>query len=820
MLRTWEADARELNMTLIQDAWFAIRKFKQSPVLVLAAVVTLVLGVGVNVAIFSLADGVCLRPLQISDPSHLVAIESVKGISGADARPGSSYVEYLDIRRQVPAFSGLAATSNRGVVLKTHDGLQMLMTRVVSDNYFELIGAQAELGRLPTEQESRTAKNTTIVLAHQAWIEFFGGESSVVGRSVDLNSGTAIVAGVLPAGFRGTDRFAEPQCFVQESSWLTWIPGERNPDRARDRDFSLYGRLAPGATLEQARSQLKIASRQLAIAYPQSNAGRNLTAEWNSADRRLRLLCALFLALAGAVLLIACANIANLILALNDSRRREMGMRIALGATRGRLLRQLITEYAVLAGIAVAGALWLAQWLVAIVPSLMPNIGFPVGLDLRIDHRVLAFTACITLLSILICGVVPGMSATRSSPLDAMRSPGSLAGKLKMPARKLFVILQVAVSMALLVASGLFVRTLLRMESADLGFKRTQNALLFTIEVDRPMPQRLTTFAALVNRMNALPGVTGASVARMVPFALSGTGATRVVLAPGEAASPTVGTPIFFNQVDESYFRLMGVGLLQGRAIGRQDTPESQRVVVVNRTLARKLFGDGSAVGKHIRIGRDQPIDLEIVGIAQDGKYNDVTEPSRPYLYLAVTQDSWAEGMLIVTTAGDPSALLPVARKAIRETDPSILIILGVTLKDHMRLATFAELMEADITACLGGLALLLSAVGLFGIIWYSVSRRTHEIGIRMALGAPRGLVFRQVLNDGLKLVLTGMVLGMGLALLVGRAMSSLLYGIKPADPVTLVFAIGLMVFISILALIGPARRALRIEPLDALRED
>jgi hypothetical protein len=188
------------------------------------------------------------------------------------------------------------------------------------------------------------------------------------------------------------------------------------------------------------------------------------------------------------------------------------------------------------------------------------------------------------------------------------------------------------------------------------------------------MPQRLATFAALEERMNALPGVTGASVGRVVPFALSGTGATRVVLAPGEAASPTAGTPVFFNQVDESFFRLMGVGLLQGRAIGKQDTADSQRVVVVNRTLARKLFGDNSAVGKHIRIGRDQPIDLEIVGIAQDGKYNDVTEPSRPYLYLPVTQDAWAEGMLIVTTAGDPSALLPVARKAIRETDPSILI--------------------------------------------------------------------------------------------------------------------------------------------------
>jgi len=807
---------------LIQDVWFAIRKFRQSPGLVMAAVVTLGLGVGVNTAIFSLADGICLRPLQIADPSHLVTVESVKpNQTGAgDAERGSSYAEYMDIRSGVPAFSGLAATSNRGVVLKTPDGLQMLMTRVVSDNYFEVIGAEAEFGRLPSESEARSEQNSTIVLAHRAWIEYFGGDRSVVGRTVSLNGGSATVVGVLPAGFRGTDRFVEPQSFVQETSWLNWIPSERNPNRAKDRDFTLYGRLAPGATLEQARSQLKAVAWQLAAVYPQSNAGRDLTAEWSSVDRRVRLLCALFMALAGAVLLIACANIANLLLALNDSRRREMGMRIALGATRGRLLRQLVTEYGVLTLVAVAGALWLAQWMVAIVPSLMPNLGFPVGLDLRIDHRVLAFTVCITLLSVLICGVTPGMSATRSSPLDAMRPQGALTGRLKIPARKVFVVAQVAVSVVLLVASGLFMRTLLHLETVDLGFKRTQNAVLFTIQADQPMPRRLTTFAALVERMKALPGVTGASVARVVPFALSGTGSTRIVLAPGEAPTPTAGTPVFFNQVDESYFRSMGVSLIQGRAFGRQDTPTSQRVVVLNRTLARKLFGDGPAVGRHIRIGREQPIDLEIVGVAQDGKYNDVTEPSGPYLYLPVTQDAWAEGMLIVTTAADANALLPVARKAIREADPSILIIMGVTLKDHMRLATFANHMEADITACLGGLALLLCAVGLFGVISYTVSRRTHEIGIRMALGAARGRVFRLVLMDGLKLVLIGTVPGMGLALLVGRAMSSLLYGIKPADPVTMVGVIALMVFVSILALIAPARRALRIEPLDALRED
>ena len=808
--------------TLLQDIWFGLRKFRQSPGLVIAALVTLALGIGVNVAIFSLADSICMRPLDIADPSHLVAVESVKmkQVAAGDDRSGSSYTEYTDIRNQVPAFSGLAATSNRGLVLKTPSGLQLLLTRVVSDNYFQIIGVQPELGRVPTEQDARSAMSASIVLTHRTWLDFFGGDRNVIGRSVNVSGTSAVVEAVLPARFRGTDRFIEPQCYVQESSWIIWNPSERTPNRSADRDFSLYGRLAVGATMEQARSQLKAVAGRLAIDYPQSSAGRDLTTEWSSVDRRLQMLCALFLALAGAVLFIACANIANLLLALNDSRRREMAMRITLGATRSRLFRQLLTEYGVLAAIAVAAALSLAQWLVGMLPGLLPNTGFPIGPDLRIDHRVLAFTACITLFSALFCGVAPGMAVTRGSPLDAMRPPGSLAAKLKMPVRKLFIVFQVAVSMVLLVASGLLVRTLLGIENQDFGFDRTQNAVLFSIEVDQPMPRRLTALTDLTNRMKALPGVTGASVARVTPFALSGGGATRVVLSPGEVPSPTAGTPVAFNQVDESYLGLMGVRLLQGRGIDRRDTPESPRVVVVNLTLARKLFGESSALGRHIRIGRDRPIDLEIVGIAQNGKYNGVTETAQPYLYLPVTQDSWAEGTLIVTTRGDPNALLPVARKAIRELDPSILIMLGITLKDHMRIATFANIMEANITACLGSLALLLSAVGLFGVISYTVSRRTHEIGIRMALGASRRNVFRQVLVDGLKLVFIGSFAGMGLAVGVGWAMRSLLYGVKPADPLTLACAVALTLAIALAALIGPARRALRIEPLDALREE
>ena len=804
---------------VMQDVWFAIRRFRRSPGLVIAAIVTLALGVGVNTAIFSIADGICLRPLQIADPSHLIAITSVKRPATADAMNESSLPEYQDIRSQVPAFSGVVASSRRGVLLKTPEGLQHLLTYLVSDNYFEVMGAEAELGRLPKAQEVRSEQTATIILGHRAWIDFFGGDRSVIGRTVNVNGTAATVVGVLPTGFRGTERLIDPQCYVQASNWIASHPGYSSSDRS-DREFNIFGRLAPGVTLDQARSQLQALSRQLAGEYPKANAGRDLVAQWNSTNPVLQKFAALFLLLAVAVLLIACANIANLLLALNDSRKREMAMRIALGATHIRLLRQLATEFVVLATLAIAGALGLARWVVAITPKLMPNLGFPLGFDFRIDHRVLAFAACITVFSVLLCGVIPGLSTTRSSPLNAMRLQDSTGGRLRMPARKLFIIAQVAVSMSLLVASGLLLHTLLRIENVDLGFNRAQDEILLSINVNQPALQRSVTFASLVDRMRALPGVTGASMARVVPFAGSGGGMTKFVLAPGEMASPTAGTSVLVNQVDGAYFRVMGVGILQGRGFTRLDTTDSERVAVVNRALARRLFGDGSAIGRHIRIDRDKPIDVEIVGIAQDGKYNDMTEPSQPYLYLPLTQDSRSEATLIVKTAADPAALLPVARRALHGMDSSIWITSSVTMKDQIRLATYFNRMEADLAAGIGGLAMLLSAVGLFGVISFMVSRRTHEIGIRMALGADRGRVFRQVLNDGLKLVLIGLACGMGLAALLGQAMSSLLFDVNPFDPAAVAGAVAVMAAISILALIGPAKRALRIQPLDALREE
>jgi putative ABC transport system permease protein len=810
-------------LSILRDLRFALRKFLRTPGPILAAIVTLALGIGANTAIFSLVDGVWLRPLDIADPSHLLVIQSVKEHASADSErdTGSSFPEYQDLRQRVPAFSDVAATSGRGVVIDQGDGLKLLMARVVSENYFDFMGAHAQLGRLPSQQEMLHAETPVMVLGYAAWKSVFAGNPAVVGSTIKLNHGTAHILGVLPPGFRGTDRMTDPQVYVSRSGWVTWDPDEANSPRTI-REFDLYARLRPGATLDQAREQLRSAGLQFAAAWPESNHGRTFTVQWETEtiERGIKVLSSLLLAIALAVLLIACTNIANLLLALNDARRHEIATRVALGASRAKLLRQLITEYCLLAAFGIAGAVFLAQRLIALIPALIPDIGYPIGFDFRIDLRVLAFTVAAGLLSVLLCGLIPAIRSSQVSPLEAARARVAPTGRLRMPMRKILVVTQLSVSMALMMATALLVRTLVHIESMDLGFNRAQNALLVEVAVSGQGPQRQAIYQALADRMRALPGVRDASVARVVPFPLNGGGATKVVLAPGETPSPTAGTQVWFNVVDNAYFHVIGVPIMRGRAFDSRDTAAGQQVAIINQTLAKKLFGTEDAVGQHMRLGNDKPVDVEIVGVAHDGRYNGVTETPQPYLFLPFTQNPWSEVIVIVSTAGNPGALVNAARKAVREVDPSTLIMSTETLTDHMRLATYPNRMAAWLTAALGALALLLTAVGLYGVTAYAVSRRTREIGIRVAVGALRGTIFLGVLRDGLKLALAGLVVGAGLAILLGRAMSSMLYGVSALDPLAFVAVSLLLLAVSFAALAAPARRALRINPIEALREE
>jgi len=809
--------------SILHDLRFGLRMLWKSPVLTAAAIATLAIGIGANTAMFSLVDGLWLRPLAIADPAHVVAISSVKNHAASDSEEGdidSSYAEYRDVRERTSAFADVAASSKRGIALETSEGLQMLLATVVSDNYFTFMGARPEVGRVPIESDWHDPQAPVIVLSHSTWMRVFAGDARVVGQTFNVKGGRATIAAVLPPQFRGTERLIESGVYVPQSTWVAWHPDERNLPRT-DREYELYARLKPGATLDQARPQLERLSRDLSTDYPQANQDRTLSVAWQSrsSSSQLKVVGTLLLVLAGAVLMMACANIASLLLARNDSRTREMAIRYSLGATRRRLFQQMLTECAILGAAGIAVAVLLASWLIASVPALLPNIGFPLSFDFRIDHRVLLFTMIAGVLSVLICGVPLGIIITRTAPLEAARTHASPA-RLKMPARKIFVVLQAAATIALLMATGLLLRTLIAVQKADIGFNRSQNAVLMQINVDWEGPRRIAEFDALAARMRALPGVKDACVARVAPFALSGGGATRFVLAPGEQPGPAAGTPVWFNWVDDAYFHVLGVPLVRGRAFEHRDSTAAAPVAIVNQALARRLFATDDAVGKHLRVGRDQPQEFEIIGVAQDGKYAGITEAPQPYLYLPFTQDSWAEVTLIVTATKDARPLLPAVRKAVRDVSPNIMILYAQTMTDRIGFATYPSRMAAWLTAVLALLALLLAMIGLYGVGSYSVSRRVREIGIRMALGAPRNAAFKTVLNDGLKLTLSGILLGTGLALLLGRGMSSLLYGVTPFDPITLSGVVFLVLATSTAALLGPARRALRIDPANTLRED
>ena len=490
---------------------FAVRKYRRAPGPALAAVLTLALGIGANAAIFSLVDGVTLRPLAIADPAHLVSVASVKTHAAADSERDttSSFPEYQDLRAGIPAFADVAGVDHRGIALKTADGIELLTAEVVTDNFFTFLGARPELGHLPTETELSHSQAPVIVISHATWRRVFGGDPSVIGRTVTATGHTAIVAAVVPPAFRGVQRIMDPQVYVPRSTWAAWFPSDRDSPRTF-RNFDLYARLRPGATLDQARAQLRI-RRQPASPHAsrRSNNARTFSADWEQKSQfsQFRLLSILLLAVGAAVLLLACVNIANLLLAINDARRREIAMRSALGGTRGNLIGQLVTEYALLAVAGIAFALALAQWLISAVPAFIPDTGFPsapISASTSASSPSPSLPACSPSSSAASFPPSPPRARRRLTPCATAQAS---RGRFRMPARKIFVVAQVAVSMALLVVTGLFVRSLLRIESANLGFSSRQNAAILEMSINRDGPQRQAELSAMAARVRALPGV-------------------------------------------------------------------------------------------------------------------------------------------------------------------------------------------------------------------------------------------------------------------------------------------------------------------------
>jgi putative ABC transport system permease protein len=809
--------------TLLQDLRYGFRILTANPGFTAVAILSLAVGIGATTSMFSLSDALLLRPLPVERPGEIVRIFSA---SKAEPLGSVSYLDYVDFKEQTKSLAGIAAYNHIPVGFHADPAApsQFRVAQAVTTNFFEMLGVKPSLGRVFQADDDR---EPVLVLSHSFWESQFAGDRSVIGRRVRLSNLDFTVIGVAPRSFPGLEIFLHEEMYVPMGvrSRLSAEPGNVPENRERGSLF-VYGRLRPGGEAREAQAEFATVARHLEQAYPESNRGRGALV-LPEQEARLRsdpdvpALVALLLAIAGLVLLIACTNVANLLLVRARARSREIAIRLAIGAGRGRLFRQLLTESLLLAVFGGAVGLALAAAGMQFISSLRLPTDFPLGLVVPVDERVLVFSIALSLLSGLIFGLAPAFRMTKTDLTGTLKA-GDLAvtGKIRrFRMRDLLVVGQVAGSLVLLVAAGLAVKDFARALHFRPGF-RTDHMLvmMFDPAVARYQePQARAFYSQLVERVQALPGVRSVTLGEHVPLGF--TSSSRAVVVEGfEMPRDQRNLSLTFNTVDERYFATMQIPIVSGRAFDRRDTATTPLVTIVNETMAHRYWPSRSALGGRIRIGEKT---FEVVGIAKDIKYREISEAPMPFFYLPFSQDYQAHMTLHVETAGDPAAMAAPVVAAIHRLDPNQPVA-GVTTLDHFfqEGALFVNRLITQLVTTIGLFGLLLATTGLYGVIAYSVSRRTREIGIRMAVGADRRDVLRMVLRQGAVLILTGAGLGLSLAFLLAPAFQSQLVGTSSRDPAVFLAVMLVVLGVGLAACYVPARRAARVEPFDALRQE
>jgi predicted permease len=683
-----------------------------------------------NAAVFSVAEAALLRSWPAKDPARLVRITAT-----TPQRQDSSfsYPDYRDLGSATNALEGVLAYSRHAKTLRIGSESQWVLDDLVSANYFDVLGIRAVRGR--TFSVGRVADEPVVVISDALWRRAFNADPALVGQTIILTGRSYTVLGIAPTGFRGLERAVPTDA---------WIPVETEYDKTAlgnrtQRGFELLGRLRNGATPAQARAELESIGRGLAEAYLTVNSARRLTLV--SEDERMRgvLFPALLLMTAvGLVLLISCANVAGLLLARSDSRRREIAVRLALGVSRRRLVRQLLTESGLLGSVGAAFGLVVAWWLLQLQPALMPPTPFEVGFDLRLDRSVVVFTCIASAFAVLAFGLVPALQATNVSVVPALKN-AERSGSRSMRGlwvRNIFVLGEIALSAVLVTASTLLVRSLLQSQAINLGTDGRKHLVFFDLNpavAGYDGQRSMDLFDRVAENVRAVPGVVRASFARRVLLSGSGGGAEQRVSIPGVSlpqAQPNI--RIKFNAVAPGYFEAVGTRLLRGRSFTPADNASSARVVLVSETMARRLWDAQDPIGRHlIAEGRD----CEIVGIVEDAKINNVHEATEPFMYFPFSQLPSVEGTIIAETNGDQDRVVATVRDRIRTIDANLPVTVA-TRHELMRLAFWQDSIAAWVVGALGSLGIFLAAVGLYGIISHRVSQRRHELGIRMALGA------------------------------------------------------------------------------------
>jgi len=802
---------------LRQDIAHSWRTFRRSPGFAAVALATLALGIGANTAIFSVVNGLLLRDLPFGEPDRLVRVWGTHKDSGAD-RSQISAGDFIDLRTRQRSFATLGAFAwGGGTYIGTGDPVRLSGARVDA-NVFTALGVRPYLGRTFAVGEDSTGVNPTIVIGFGVWRRVFGSDSAIVGKSINVSGRSRTVIGVLPPSFF-FPTMSEAEIFTP----LDLTPLLRDVNRVRKfHNLGAIGRLRPGATLEQARSELSGIMAQLERNFPQSNSNMSVNiASMRDAvvgDTRPALLVLLGASL--LVLLIACANVAGMLLSRAVSRRQELAVRAALGAGRARLVRQMMTESLVLAlcggVVGLALALWGTRALVASAADRLPAAA-----QVTVDATVLLTTLGVTIVCGVVFGLIPALAASRGIQLglkDAGRGASGGVGRHRM--RTALVTGQLALAVMLLVGAGLLVRSLLRLQSRDLGYS-IESTLTFEIVLVGDRYDKSAAedqfFDALYARLEALPGVVAVGGSGNIPMRGGAMASLAIDGRPEpEGKLPEVG----YQPVSDDLFRAMGVPLKRGRTFGPQDHNDAPPVVILSESLVRKFWPNGDPIGAHIRLGPDpsQPW-ITVVGVVGDVSMG-VADDSRPTAYVSARQDHWGGMAIVMRTTTDPVSLLPAVRREVRAIDPTIPVADARSMKQVQSMELTDRRLPMQLMAAFALLALVLAAVGVYGVMAYSVAARTREIGVRVALGAQPKNVFGMVVRQGMGAAAAGLTLGLLGAAALGRVLTSLLFGVKPTDAVTFLGVAGVLLAVVIAACLVPARRAVRVDPLEALRSE
>ena len=807
------------------DLRFALRMLRKKPGFTLIAVFTLALGIGANTAIFSLVNTILFRPLPVQEPDRLVAVFPAN--QRTNEAQSFSYPNYVDVRDRNEVLTGLLAYHFAAMSLSRNGNNEIVWGYLASGNYFDLLGVKAALGRTFTPDDDRQAGASPVaVLSYASWQKRFGGDRNIVGQAVLLNNRSYTIIGVAPPRFNGTEIIYAPEIWVPMMMAPQIEPGARWLEDRGNGTILCVGRLRPGVSAAQAEGALSNVMIQLAREYPNINEGKRIMLTppgliFPTFRTPMIGFTGVLMLTVALVLLIACTNLAGLLLARATGRRKEIAIRVSLGAGRVRLVRQLLTESVLLALAGGIVGLLLAVWLIDLVMAFRPPISIPLLIDLQLDWRVLSFAVLLSLLTGVLFGLIPAWQATKPELVTALKDDGARGGYRRSRLRNGLVVAQVALSLVLLVAAGLVVRSLQHVQVLSPGFN-PENVVELSMSLslqgyDESKGKQFQQ--QIVERVQALPGVKSAAITNSLPLSLSNS--DRYVFIEG--APPTRGaqTPsALYSHVSPGYFQTMEIPLVEGRVFTERDREGAPNIVVINETFARRFWPGQSAVGKRFRYSRADGQLVEVAGVVKDGKYFSLGEDPKPFFYLPLLQSYDDSTTLLVRTSNNPNAAIAMIRGEVLKLDPSMPFVEVKTLTEHMSLSLFPLRIGASVVGSFGLLALLLAAIGIYGVMAFAVSQRTHEIGIRMALGARAADVLRLIIRQGMMLLLIGVGLGLGGALLLTRLMSSVLYGVSATDAATFVGVTALLCIVVFLACWIPARRATKIDPMIALRRE